>query len=686
MLRRRSFVLLFIFSLALALPATVLADGPVVPSYLLDSDGQRVPAPAAYVYAGYLGGESQSQGMFEQPQDLFRDPVTGNLLVADTGNNRIVVLDAEGRVLLEIAEGLAAPEGVFVDADGDIWVADTGNGRVARFAPDGAFKAEYTKPESRYLQDREFSPSKIVVDRRGFIYLVTGQEGDLGVIVIDAQENFRGFFGRTRVPFNLGRLLARMVASKEQRRRMLRVRPAPLGNIHLDEQGFLYAVSPVLKYNQIQRLNSVGENVYGGAGGGSELAQLLERARGEDKQSFGESQVKERWDIQWSMTVLYRVGSTFIDVAVDDLGTVSALDKYSDQVYQYDQAGNLLAIFGGRGQREGGLANPTSIVAGENGYIYVLDGGRGNIQIFRPTALMDQVHRASYAYYDGRYDEAAALWAEIARRNTNFGLAHAGLGKALLRQGEYAAALEEYRYAESRTGYSAAFREYRYHWMRDHFNLIGLGAIGLLAVFNLSAAPLARWRRRAQWKALSLRESGVLWPVGVLLLLAVAVRMASLSALSFHFRTQRPEDTRLLFESGKILVPWITWCVAQLAVSEIFYGEGTFRQILVASAWALWPFILLALPVNLLTHWLTLDEKAVFQAGWWLIWGLAAWNLFRQVQTVHNFEVRQTLVVVALTLLGMFILWVLVGLVYALTSEIVRFGREILLEIYVRRF
>ncbi len=671
---------------SLAFPATVLADGPVVPGYLLDGEGQRIPAPAAYVYAGFLGGESQASGIFADPQDLFRDPATGHFLVADTGHDRIVVLDATGDLLLEVTEGLKSPQGVFVDAEGDIWVADSGHGRVAHFAADGTFKAAYTKPESRYLEGREFVPSKIVVDRRGFIYLVTGREGDLGVVVMDTQENFRGFFGRTRVPFNLGRVIARALATKEQRRRMLRVRPAPLGNIHLDELGFLYAVSPVLKRNQIQRLNSVGENVYGGAGGGSGLAQLLARARGETEQAFGESQTKWRWDNTWDMFVPYSVGSVFVDIAVDDLGTISVVDQQYHRVYQYDQAGNLLAIFGGRGQREGGLVHPTSIVAGEKGYLYVLDAGRGNIQVFRPTALMRLVHQASYAYYDGRYDEAAALWAEIAQRNTNFALAHAGLGKALLRKGDYAAAMREYRYAEDRGGYSEAFREYRYHWMRDHFNLIGLGAIGLIVATNALGGAFARGWRRVQAQAQAWRDAELLWPVGGLLLLAVVVRMASLSVLSFHFRTQRPEETRLLFESGKVLIPWLTWCIAQLAVSEIFYGEGTFRQIIVNSAWALWPFILLALPVNLLTNFLTLDEQSLYRAGWWLIWGLITWNLFRQVQTTHNFETGQTVVVMLLTLLGIFILWVLFGLVYALTSEIVRFIRAILLEVYVRQF
>jgi len=62
---------------------------------------------------------------------------SGNIVVADTGNNRIVVLDAEGEFLAEYTEpndgykgSFNAPRGVAVDQDGSLVVADTGNARI----------------------------------------------------------------------------------------------------------------------------------------------------------------------------------------------------------------------------------------------------------------------------------------------------------------------------------------------------------------------------------------------------------------------------------------------------------------------------------------------------------------------------------------------------------------------------
>jgi hypothetical protein len=674
--------------LALGHLAPISADGPLVASYVI-RDGERVPVPASYVQAGTIGGQEQSCGPFVGPKDLLLDPATGNLLIVDTGNNRVVILDAEGEYLSEIGgeeAGLDAPEGVYVDVNGDIWVADTGNERIAVFASDGAFKTEYRKPESDLLEEYGFRPTKIIIDKRGFIYAVVGSEGNLGIVVMDSTERFRGFFGRTRVKFNLGRVLARMFASKAQRRRMLRVRPAPMGNMHIDDMGFVYAVSPVLNKDQIQRLNSVGENVYGEASKRIGAGRLWDRIRGEEGLTFGEEQTRWRWDGTRDMSVPFTDASMFVDAAVDELGVVSALDQKRNLVYQYDQAGNLLSVFGGFGLREGAFSQPVSIVAGDKGFLYILDGTRGIVQVFRPTEITRLIHEASSKYFDGKYEEAAVLWGEIAQQNTNFALAHSGLGKALMRQERFLEAMQEYRYAEDKWGYSAAFREYRYLWMRSNFTWLGSGVILLLVGTVVATNRLSGSSRRLLAYLRDLRGRSGLRAVPVLLALAVLVRMLGLAVMSFHFQTQRPEETNLLFEAGKILIPWISWCVSAVAVAEIFFGEGTFRQVVISSAWNLLPFIVLTIPVSLMTHVLSLDEKALYHVGLGIIWVLLGWNFFQQVRTLHNFEAGRAIGVMLLTLLGMLIIWVLLGLVYALTGEVVRFVQQLGLEIYVRQY
>ena len=51
-----------------------------------------------------------------------------------------------GRILVTVPEDVGAPDGMTVDAAGDLWVAIYGGGRVNRYAPDGSLRDVYPIP------------------------------------------------------------------------------------------------------------------------------------------------------------------------------------------------------------------------------------------------------------------------------------------------------------------------------------------------------------------------------------------------------------------------------------------------------------------------------------------------------------------------------------------------------------
>jgi tripartite motif-containing protein 71 len=86
------------------------------------------------------GAEGEAPGQFRLPQDLALAS-DGCLLVADTGNDRVQVLDPAGQPLQVIdriehagphAAHLNAPSGLAARGPDEIYVADTGNHRVLR--------------------------------------------------------------------------------------------------------------------------------------------------------------------------------------------------------------------------------------------------------------------------------------------------------------------------------------------------------------------------------------------------------------------------------------------------------------------------------------------------------------------------------------------------------------------------
>jgi len=119
------------------------ADGGIAAA---DTFDQRVVlfAPDG-TYAGLRGQVSPftgfatrgpAPGQYDLPAGVASD-AAGRLWVADTGNDRVVELDAAGAVT-RITGGLSAPLSVAADGAGGAVVADTGAGRVVRIAPDGA--------------------------------------------------------------------------------------------------------------------------------------------------------------------------------------------------------------------------------------------------------------------------------------------------------------------------------------------------------------------------------------------------------------------------------------------------------------------------------------------------------------------------------------------------------------------
>lgn len=99
---------------------------------------------SAGVFQGSWGSAGAGAGQFADPSRLSLD-TSGDLLVADKGNNRVQKLNGTtGAHMLTIGAGtLSRPEGVTVDLAGNVIVADTGNQRIARFQSTGTLIDTY---------------------------------------------------------------------------------------------------------------------------------------------------------------------------------------------------------------------------------------------------------------------------------------------------------------------------------------------------------------------------------------------------------------------------------------------------------------------------------------------------------------------------------------------------------------
>jgi sugar lactone lactonase YvrE len=110
--------------------------------------------------AGYIDGPA-AQARFNGPIGVAVDS-QGSVYVADTYNDRIRLITNDGRVST-VANGFDTPCGVAVMSDGSLIVADTGNDRLSKITPDG----NVTTVPSEDLS----SPIGLAVSHDDFIYV-----------------------------------------------------------------------------------------------------------------------------------------------------------------------------------------------------------------------------------------------------------------------------------------------------------------------------------------------------------------------------------------------------------------------------------------------------------------------------------------------------------------------------------
>ena len=122
-----------------------------------------------------FGEKGSEPGQLKNPKglDVLDD---GSGVVADSGNDRVVVFSAEGTLVAMIEEAferkLKAPACIHQSADGHLLVCDTGNDRVVLFSAQLEPLAEW--PPAGYPGVLFYSPLDVATDASGNVYVADG--------------------------------------------------------------------------------------------------------------------------------------------------------------------------------------------------------------------------------------------------------------------------------------------------------------------------------------------------------------------------------------------------------------------------------------------------------------------------------------------------------------------------------
>lgn len=466
----------------LFLPLNALADGQAGSSnYLYTMHGEPVSAPPAYTLSYSLVARDYPE--IDALDGLVDAYVTGDAIYILCAK-RLVILnhDLSFRAVVQSYVDEAGKEqklefcsGVTVTPDGEIYITQSEKSQILHFNPDCTLKRIMGRPEIVGYENVKYRPTKMVVDSAGRLYVISKGMYE-GILELNGDGSFTRFFGVNEVTFTPWQLLWRVFSTKEQRSRQMLWLPSDFTNLCIDQDGFLFATLQGDTKETVKRLNAKGKNI----------------VKVPDEQPYPSGDL---WHNESGFGIPTGP-SQFIAVDANDCGVYICLDSTRSRVFAYNEDHRLLFVFGGPGDREGYFRNPVDVAfVGDN--ILVLDALAQSIEIFAPTLYGQALMNAVRSQYQYGYETAADYWREALAYNHNLTLAYSGIGRMLLRAGQYEEAMEYLKMGEDRTYYDKAYEKVRTSVLRQYF-VPGVGALFGLIVLLVILKRVRRKRREVR--------------------------------------------------------------------------------------------------------------------------------------------------------------------------------------------
>lgn len=421
-------------------------------AYNYSSRGDALASPQAYKATMLLTGAGLGAGHFKSPSDIHA-AANHLIYIADSGNNRIVVLNEELKLQRIIdsfvnngqTDHFENPQGIYVTDQGHVYVSDTGKSRIVHLDPDNRLVKVIQAPRSDLLNGNfRFQPTRLVVDQALRVYVMSIGVFD-GFMEFNADGEFTSFFGANRVTVDPVEYFWKRLSTKKQRSQMVMFTPTEFTSLDMNSEGFIYSTNADAAGDNIKMLNAQGNDI-------------LRRGGYQDPQGDVRFFTKDG-------------RSRLVDVDVGDHEIYSVLDSKQGRIFTYNGDGYLMYIFGGLGNQVGQFQTPVAIERA-GGRFLVLDKGLGEVTVFASTEYGRVLNEAAASYYRGDEENAYLLYKKAVNMNTNLEYVYSGIGKALLRQGEYSQAMQYFKQSMDQTNYSKAFLLYRKALLREHFSSI----------------------------------------------------------------------------------------------------------------------------------------------------------------------------------------------------------------------
>ena len=673
-------------------------------TYTYSIDGKQLASPHAYTpNVLYNSTDMGLPTPLKKVADMVVDS-KGNIYLADKDANTIYVLDPNFKYRFKIStfinsngveDSFNNPNGCFV-TERNIFVADTDNKRIVIFDLEGNYVRHLEEPKSDIFEDNaKYRPTAIAVDASDRIYVVSPDIYQ-GILSLSANGEFQGYIGAQKVSYDSwDQMFKKLFKTTEGKKNL----STSYNNITIDDEGFIYCTTSGLKadeqqasftskkgdYSPIKKFNASGKDILGRNG------------------FFGPG-----GEVAIAGGGLSSKPSRIIDVALGPSGSWSIIDADRSKIFTYDQYGNLLFVFGDRGDLLGNISDMATAIAYQGSNLLVFDGTLQTITVFTRTEYGDVLIRALQNEIDRKHDAAVTDYQDILKRNSNFDAAYIGIGKALYRQGKYEEAMKMFASAYETENYSKALKELRQNWADKYFILIPIVVVVFLAIIVKFFGYAGKVNKRTAlkkekktfkeevlyafhvifhpfdgfWDLKHEKRGSVRGAIFWLVLALIAICYQSVGRA--YVFNPRASYVSMFGSLLSLLVPVALWVIGNWCLTTLFEGEGSMKDIFITTCYCAVPLVLLIIPATAITNVLTLSEATIYEMLTSVAWVWVGLLLFFGTMVTHDYSIGKNVLTCIGTIIAMAVIIFCILLFSTLLMKMISFIVGIVVELSYR--
>ncbi len=181
-------------------------------------------------------------------------------------------------------------------------------------------------------------------------------------------------------------------------------------------------------------------------------------------------------------------------------------------------------------------------------------------------------------------------------------------------------------------------------------------------------------------------QRGSLLAAHTWLFLFLVTYVLRLMLTNFQFITAPIQYINVYEQCGSLLFPFLVLCLSNWALSTLFDGKGRFQDIYMAMCYALVPYVIIQLPLILVSNMISFDEAAYYQVlgSASIIW--CVFLVFVGLMQVHDYTPGKTLIFLFFTIFGALVILFLILVFFSLLSDAIGFFVSLYREIAFRLY